>query len=335
MPKVSVVIVSWNTRHVLDEALASLYSIEHGVEIEVIVVDNGSMDGSVEMVRERWPEVIVAALPENVGFGAANNVGLKHASGDYVLLLNSDTKCLWTTIRGLVAELQADPTVGCVGARHINRDGSLQRSTNAFPTLLNDTLELSGLTRFPLFQSALRPRFPWWSDHTTRMNTGWVNGACMMLRRSAIDVTGGFDEAFFLYVEEVDLCYRIRQAGWRVIFTPTAEVVHLEGRSLDSDPALRLRLRFWGHTHFYRKHYSKARHFLFCALVSVIAAGRLVALLTLAGLNWLGYTSPQSAWEFIVLDRTRAPYASYVRAWVDIMRHRSVDTSKLRTQMKE
>jgi hypothetical protein len=328
--EVSVIIVNWNTRELLNHALSSLFSTEHGYATEVIVVDNGSTDGSSEMIRARWPQVILRMLNQNVGFGAANNIGFRLASGDFILLLNSDAECLPTTIRELATELQMNPDVGCVGARHINVDGSLQRSTNAFPTLLNDALELTELSRFTVFQRVLRRRFPWWGNHTARIETGWVNGACMMLRRSAIEDVGGFDEAFSLYVEEVDLCYRLRKAGWRVVFTPRAEVIHREGRSLDGRPALRVRLRYWGHAYFYAKHYSKAHHVAFCALVSVVATGRLAALLTLAALSRFGYSPSQPAWERVVNDRVRASYAEWIHAWFDILRHKAIDVRELR-----
>jgi hypothetical protein len=319
---VSVVFVSWNAAGVLPEALASLHRHDHGCTFEVIVVDNGSTDGTAAIVAADWPAVTLLPLTRNVGFGAANNLGIEKACGRYILLLNSDTVSLPTTLSGLVQALEKDPSIGCVGARHINGDGTLQRSTNAFPTLLNDALELFELARLPAVQRFLAPRFPWFTDHSAMIDTGWVNGACMMFRKAALDEVGLFDPAFFIYVEEVDLCYRLHRAGWRIVFSPEAEVIHIEGHAFDSNPSFRLRLRFWGHVYFYRKHYAAWRYRTFALMVSLNAACRIAGIALLGLLKRIGYTTSPTVWEVVVADRGRAAsHRTCMLAWLKIMLH--------------
>jgi GT2 family glycosyltransferase len=324
-PIVSVVIVNWNTRVFLEQALRSLLVQTDQPRYEIVVVDNGSTDGSAEVVRTQWPDVKLICHAANVGFAAGNNAGFAHASGEYVLLLNSDTLVLRSTLPGLVSVLRRDPGVGCVGARHLNADGSLQRSTNEFPTLLNDALELTEISRLKIVQRVLLRRFPWWSDHIRACETGWVNGACMMVRRQVIEEIGGLDETFFAYAEEVDWCYRMCHAGWRVVFTPAAEVVHFSGQSLNSDPGLRLRLRYRGHAKFYRKHYSRTAHCLFCSIVTAAAAGRIVALVLLKVASLLGYEPTSAVWEFITQDPIRTRYRAMMFAWLQILCHLPVE----------
>lgn len=224
---VSVVIVNWNTRDLLLQTLESLHRETHRVTFETIVVDNGSTDGSAELVRQVWRQVHLISLPANRGFAVGNNTGFQIASGRYLLLLNSDTIVLPTTLQGMVRFLDSHPEAGCVGCRHLNPDGTLQGSMDTFPSLLKDFLCYTELRRLPILLPFLRKRYPWWTDHAQVREVDWVNGACMMVRREVITEVGGLDEGFFIYAEELDWCYRIRQAGWHVWFTPEAEVIHI------------------------------------------------------------------------------------------------------------
>jgi GT2 family glycosyltransferase len=324
-PLISVIIVGWNARELLAQALSSLFEQTDQPSYEVIVVDNGSTDGSSDMIRNQWSQVKLISLTDNVGFAAGNNIGIEHATGEYILLLNSDTIVLPTTLRGLAAVLQGDNRIGCVGARHLNGDGSLQRSTNEFPTLLNDVLELTEFSRLTIVQRFLRRRFPWWGDHLHECDTGWVNGACMMVRKSVIDQIGGLDESFFIYAEEVEWCYRMRRMGWRVVFSPKAEVIHLSGHAFNSDPGRRLRLRFWGHAAFYRKHYSRLRHSVFRIIVTTTSAGRICGLILLKIMDKLGCPPSAHLWELVTQDSSRAPYGTMIRAWWKILIHAAAE----------
>jgi GT2 family glycosyltransferase len=324
-PLISVIIVAWNARELLAQALTSLVSQVDQPSYEVIVVDNGSTDGSSEMIRSDWSTIKLVSLKRNVGFAAGNNIGIGHATGEYILLLNSDTIVLPTTLRGLASVLQNDEKIGCVGARHLNGDGSLQRSTNEFPTLLNDFLELTELSRLKSVQRLLQRRFPWWGDHLHDCDTGWVNGACMMVRRQVINQIGGLDESFFIYAEEVEWCYRMRRMGWRIVFSPKAEVIHLSGHSFNNDPGRRLRLRYWGHAAFYRKHYSRVKHSLFQLIVSMISAIRICGLMLLNIRDRLGYPPSAHLWELVAQDCSRAPYRTMINAWWKILIHASAE----------
>lgn len=318
-PLVSVIIVNWNTCELLAQALESLFAQVDQPSYDVTVIDNASSDGSADMVRRRWPEVHLVALPHNVGFAAGNNIGFTESRGAYILLLNSDTVVLPTTVRGLASILDRDASIGCVGARHMNGDGSLQRSMNEFPTLHNDFLELTELSRLRVVQTFLRRRFPWWSAHDTTCDTGWVNGACMMIRRAVCDNVGVLDEQFFAYFEEVEWCYRMQLAGWRVVFTPEAEVIHLSGQSLDGDPGRRLHLRFWGHCAFYRTHYSLSRYLALRAIIVGTSAMRIGALSLLWLLGRFHFSPSQPLWEIVAQDTARASYPDLIGAWGRIL----------------
>ncbi|MBK7324432.1 MAG: glycosyltransferase family 2 protein [Candidatus Microthrix sp.] len=151
-----------------------------------------------------------------------------------MLLLNSDTVVLPTTVEPLVRFLDEHPRAGTAGARHLNADGSLQRSMDDVPTLLPDALYYTELYRVPAIRRWLSQRCAWWSDHDVEREAGWVNGACMMVRRDVITEIGGLDERLFIYGEELDWCYRMKEVGWTVHFVPTAEVIHLGGQAMDS-----------------------------------------------------------------------------------------------------
>lgn len=305
-PDVSVVIVSWNVRDLLQQTLETLYRESRHVSFETVVVDNGSTDGSVELVRESWKQVRLISLPENRGFAVGNNIGFNEARGRYILLLNSDTIVLPTTLPGMVSFLDQHPETGCVGARHLNPDGTLQRSIDNFPSLLNDFLSYSELHRLSVLQPFLRRRFPWWSEHDQVRDVDWVNGACMMVRSEVIAQLGGLDEGYFIYAEEIDWCYRMIQAGWRVSFTPEAEIIHLGGQAMNRVADKRIVLKYKGQYRFYRKHYPIWKYVVLRAIVTAVAIPRIVILLFLhlfSGwsrntlLRWQGLTQEPVATE--------------------------------------
>lgn len=230
-PDLSVVIVSFNTRDLLRECLHTLAAEAGGVRYEAIVVDNASRDGSADMVAAEFPAVRLIRSAVNLGFGAANNRGFAIARGRYLVLLNSDAFPQPLALPRAVAYMDADPHLGLGGARLIGRDDSWQPSARLFPSPLNDLLSLSGLaTRFP------RNRFcgrmdRTWADPNQAADVDWVPGAFSIVRRELLERIGAFDEAFFLYYEEVDLCRRIKAAGHAVRYWPDVVVVHLGGES--------------------------------------------------------------------------------------------------------
>jgi GT2 family glycosyltransferase/glycosyltransferase involved in cell wall biosynthesis len=227
--EISAIVVSYNTRKMTLECLRTLDAELHGSETEIIVVDNASQDGSVEAIRAEFPQVRVLASSTNDGFGAANNRAMKEARGRFFLLLNSDAFPRPGAIAKLVQYLEEHPDAGAVGPRLLNEDGTLQHSCFRFPTPRQSWVE-------NLWIAALFPEHSWLGDyrrwgHDSARLVEWIVGACMLVRREVVEQVGGFDETFFLYAEETDWQRRIRDGGWEIAFTPSAEVTHLGGGS--------------------------------------------------------------------------------------------------------
>ncbi len=230
---VSIVVVNWKVREMLRSCLCSLYELGGLAprQFEVIVVDNDSRDGSVEMVREKFPSITVIANERNVGFGRANNQALPLCRGRYVLLLNPDTVVLDQSVSRLVARMDACADVGAMGCRLINADGSLQRWTGgAFPRLANVLAHYLFVDR--LLPARMRP-LPLYLDRDERqeIDVDWVSGACLIARASALDGKL-FNPDFFMYGEDMELCHRLKLAGWRIVYTPRATIVHYQGESM-------------------------------------------------------------------------------------------------------
>ncbi len=226
-PVVSVVVVSFNTRELLRECLASVSTHLGSLPHETLVVDNASSDGSAEMVAAEFPSVRLLRNPVNEGFGRANNRAMQEAHGDVFLLLNSDARLVDASLLALVAGLRAGPDIGVLGPRLRRPDGSTQPSAYRFGWLRLIALEELGL--YKLWPPAGRAELllgGYW-DHSARREADWLVGACLLVRRDAFERTGGFDQGIFLYGEEEEWCWRIRAAGWRVVFDPAGQVVHV------------------------------------------------------------------------------------------------------------
>lgn len=228
---ISVIIVSFNTRDLLRDCLRALFQQRGGLRLQTIVVDNASADDSADMVAREFPEVTLIRAEVNLGFGAANNRGIALATGRYIVLLNSDAFLGERALERSVARMDAEPDVGLAGGRLVGRDGEWQPSARMFPSPLNELLTISGL-------SARWPRSRWfgrvdrtWADPMAPADVDWVPGAYSIIRKAVLDRIGLFDERFFLYFEEVDLCRRIKAAGQRVCYWPEIEVVHIGGES--------------------------------------------------------------------------------------------------------
>jgi GT2 family glycosyltransferase len=254
-PKVSVVIVNYNTREMTLECLRTLTENlgQDQIQAEIIVVDNASSDGSIEAIRNAFPQITVIASPTNRGFGAANNLAMKQATGDYFLLLNTDAFPEPKAISSLVAYLENHPHVGVVGPRLLNGDGSLQTSCYPFPTpgrAWAENLWLSAA--FP--RSALVGDYRHWG-HDEEREVEWAIGACLLVRKKVVEEVGGFDETFFMYSEEADWQRRIRNAGWTIAFTPAAVVTHLGGASGKTEKAKINRHFFESLDYYERKHH--------------------------------------------------------------------------------
>lgn len=250
MPDLSILVVNWNVRDLLRRCLQSILANLPACQLEIIVVDNGSTDGSVEMVRTEFPQVHLIANPDNRGFPVANNQGLAVARGRYVLLLNPDTEVVGNALETMVAFADAHPDVGVVGPMLLNPDGTVQSSRRRFPTLLTAVFESTWLQPYAPRRLLARYYVLDRPDDEVQ-DVDWVTGAALMARREAIEQVGPLDEGFFMYSEELDWCRRFREAGWRVVYLPTARVIHYGGKS--SEQVLPAR-----HIHFQR---SKIRYF--------------------------------------------------------------------------
>jgi GT2 family glycosyltransferase len=241
---VAAVVVTHDALPWLEQCLESL------AETPTVVVDNASTDGSPAFVRERFPG---ARLVEqgNLGLGAGWNRGIEHTQGRWVLILNADAWLTEGSLARLVAFADSRPDAAVVGPRLLNRDGSLQRSVRGFPTLWRLATEYFFLRKLAPRSQALNAFYAGGFDHDEVRETEFVMGACMLVRRAAIEQVGGLDESFFLFSEETDWCYRFRQAGWKVLFFPGAECVHVGGAS-HGGRMFRENLR--GHLRFLAKH---------------------------------------------------------------------------------
>jgi GT2 family glycosyltransferase len=260
---VSLVIVSFNTLDVLRECLLSVYREVGSLHVQVIVIDNGSTDGSPAMVEREFPEVELIRSEINLGFGQANNLGFQSAKGRYIVLLNSDAFLCQGSLERSVAHMDATPSAGLGGGRLVGRDGSWQPSARMFPTVFGDLIVLSGLAaRFPrsrFFGHADRT----WANPMEAAEVDWVPGAYSIIRTEALRAVGFFDPRFFLYFEEVDLCMRIKQKGHSIWYWPDVAVVHIGGESSRQIRSLEMsrtgaQLVLWRMRSmllYYRKHY--------------------------------------------------------------------------------
>lgn len=229
----SVIVVNWNVRDLLRDCLRSLYEETQlpRDQWEVIVVDNNSDDSSVEMVRNEFPAVRLFANQENIGFGRANNQAFEVCRGKQILLLNPDTIVQNRAIERMMEVMRERPDVGVLGCELQNGDGSFQRWTGGYPPTLG-TVICHFLLLYKVLPGWMLPP-PLYLEHEPKedMEVGWVSGACMLLRREALS-RRMFDERFFLYVEDLELCDRLAKSGWKVLYTPKTKIVHLDGRSL-------------------------------------------------------------------------------------------------------
>jgi GT2 family glycosyltransferase len=280
MSPIAVVIVNFKTPEHLRACLASVMAEAPG---EVVVVDNASSDGSVEMVRDSFPDVVVHGNESNIGYGTAANQAMASCACEYVLLLNADTRLTPGALAALADYLDAHPLAAIVGPRLVGEDGALQASCYPFPTALNTLLENSKIA--VLLGRRIRRSLPslgkfylrTWAHDDSRV-VPWVKGAALAIRRKAFDSVAGFDESFFLYFEDADLCRRLQTMGWEIHFSPAAIVVHIGGAS-SSQFAAETSLRLLASTLQYYKCHSSPMQFAMAAIIirGIVLASRLVS----------------------------------------------------------
>lgn len=273
----SIAIVSWNTRDLLQKCLSSVFENLEGIDAEVIVVDNASKDGSARMVQKQFPQVKLIEADSNLGFTKANNLAFRVATGKYFLLLNSDTVVMPKAISRMVEFMDFYPLAGAVGCRLLNGDGTLQRSCSCFPTVMTelyDALYLSKL--FPKSKRFGRYAMSHWDFNSIR-EVDFAGGSCLMLRRKTLEDIGLLDENLFMYSEETDLCYRMRMNNWKVFFIPDARVIHYGGQSSKLDINRTSVELCRSKYKFMRKHYGLGPATAYRTVVLLSSGARLIA----------------------------------------------------------
>jgi len=251
MTDLSICIVSYNNRKLLEECLCSLYKNIGQLSYEIFVVDNNSNDGSVSMVREKFPSIKIIENRTNAGFARPNNQAIQQSNSSYILLLNQDTLILNSkSIETMVDFLRKNKEAGVCGCRHIKPDGTAQSSHRRFPTFKR--IFLTFLHKF-LFSKKYKANCKT-QDFSSKCETDSISGACFLVKREIIDKVGYLDESYYFYYEETDWCYRIKKAGWKIYWLPEIEIVHYGGGG--GPVTLRLDAEFWRSEHlFFKKHY--------------------------------------------------------------------------------
>jgi N-acetylglucosaminyl-diphospho-decaprenol L-rhamnosyltransferase len=234
-PDVTLIIVSYNTAHLLEPLFEAIDASRASLRLQIIVVDNASRDNSVEILRTKFPDVELIESASNVGFGRANNLAVSKARGRYILLLNTDAFISPDTLVKTIGYMDQNPDCGVLGVKLVGRDGWQQPSCRYFPTPWNRFLASTALKRF-FPGTRLVDEMSW--DHGAVRECDWVPGCYYLTRRSIVDRIGLFDPRFFLYCEEIDHCQRVKRAGWRVIYYPFTSIVHLGGESAKSDSTI-------------------------------------------------------------------------------------------------
>lgn len=260
--RLSVVFLSYNTRDLTRQALNSVLAAAEGLEAEIFVVDNASADGSADMVAEEFPQVKLVCNEANVGFSAGNNVALRQVTGEYALLINTDTIVRRDALHAMVEFLDAHPEAGACGCKILDPDGTLQLdSRRGFPTPLAAFCKMSGLSRlFP--KHPLMARY-----HLTHLDPEQtaeievLSGSCMMVRKAAMDQVGLLDEDYFMYGEDIDWCYRFHQAGWKIYYLPTTAIIHFRGESGRGTPLKILYRKSRAMSIFVNKHMARRYRF--------------------------------------------------------------------------
>jgi GT2 family glycosyltransferase len=282
----TIVIINWNTREDLLVCLDSVEFVTKGFIVETIVVDNGSQDGSQDIVKKCYPWVSLIENKKNFGFAKAANDALRQMKGRYALLLNSDTQVKHGAIEPLVSFMDTHIEAGVVGVQLLNSDESRQNSIANFPSLATELLNKS------LLRWLFPKKFPGKErNYSEPVEVNSVIGACMMVRRDALDQVGLLDEDYFLFLEETDWCYRMKKAGWKVYHIPQAEVYHFQGRSAERDKK-RAKIEYYrSRYHFFKKNRGSLQWF-------ILLSGLVIRL----GFELLGMTVASLVTLFVIKD---------------------------------
>lgn len=225
--KTSIIIVNHQTKDYLRRTLQSFAPQLNGQGAEIIVVDNDSNDGSIEMLQDEFPYVKLICLEDNLGFGRANNIGIKSSKGKLLVLLNSDTEASPEALTAMAQYMETNGSIGALGCKIIDNSGNLQLSLGKFPTFFGEIIRKFLHSRLSLNDPLIRDYVE--AKYNGKVETDWVSAACVIFRREALDKAGLFDHPFFMYFEDVDLCYRIKQAGWKIYYNSQISIMHHGG----------------------------------------------------------------------------------------------------------
>lgn len=249
---ISFIIVNWNTKDLLHECLASIYKTMDKLKFEVWLVDNASTDGSVEAAKSKYPDINTIVNERNLGFAAANNLALKKMKGKYALLLNTDATLTDAAVDELYCFMEANDKTGIACGQLLNTDGSKQNSIANYPSLLSLLFN----------ETVLRVLFPHKfpskrKEYMAPLEVDSCIGACMIVRKKAMDEVGAFDEGYFFYLEETDWAYRMKQAGWGVFFVPSARIFHAQGKSVGNNANKKI-MFYRSRYYFFKKWYKRS-----------------------------------------------------------------------------
>ena len=277
--KLSIIVVSWNTREILADCLNSVYQHPPKDSFELILVDNASTDGSAEMVAEQFPQARLIKSETNLGFAQGNNLAVPLCVGQYVLLLNPDTIVKQNGLQSLIDFLDANPAAGAAGSMLLNVDETLQPSCHPRPQLGR---ELWRLLHFDAIKPYGRYNMHQW-DLTQNREVDVLMGASLMVRKSILDEIGFLDGDYFMYSEEVDLCFRLQKAGWKLFYVPASKVIHLGGQSSKQVAMDMFMQLYLGKLKYFRKHYGAGAGFVYKLILLLASLMRLAA----APVAWL------------------------------------------------
>ena len=287
----SIVIVSYNTKDLTKVCLDSVIKHTKGLDYEILAADNASSDGSAEMLEEyasKDERVIYIQTGENLGFGIANNVGIAKAKGRYILLLNSDTEIGDNLFPKMISWMENYPKAGVASCKLLNKDGTIQGTGGSFPTLSKVFAWMFFIEDIPFIEKLFVPYHPMHplsfykggSLFAKRRQLDWLTGAFLLIKKQVLDEAGIFDKEFFMYVEEVELCYRIKKAGWQIWYLPDWSIVHYGGASAGGE--FSLLSEYKGIRIFYKKHLDKIQNILLGVLLKCGAFLRII-IFTLMG----------------------------------------------------
>jgi len=264
----SIVLVCWNNKDYLEPCLRSLYNGQMCTRFDVVVVDNGSKDGSQTMLREKFPQVKIIQNDHNVGLSCACNQGIMATQGRYILLLNNDTLVNAESLDMLVYFLDANSNVGAAGGKLLNPDGSFQAGYADFSSLQEEFLIATRLGEL------IWPGYPSHKEIDKEATVGWLSSACLLLRRAALEQVGLLEEDYFIYGDEADLQYRLKHAGWQVCYLPNVTTIHYGGRSMDR--WRRRKMVYRGKMLFYKKNYGLFRFYLLRIMLAGLSLIKLI-----------------------------------------------------------